>query len=514
MSKIHVGCTIGPIFNMLNKARRPKEIWLASYLFSRFAERMVERLVEGKASMISPSCAGCKVARDVKEVGLYSDRLFFSIYGDEKKAQKLVECAKAAAIELLAEDMACAGCGKQGVIEEYLRTALYVLYVMEPAASDDSPIPMHELTAKLDEQECYPPFVMRVDEDNPDYLTDYLENASASGWMPEAMAQVDFQKLACNAVTDKRKVKNYLAMVQADGDSMGKLLQALSVKKDEESVKELSAFLFERGKYNAQTVGEYGALPIYFGGDDMLFLAPIYSEKGRSVFELVSALSNAFDEAYHLLEEKIPAIRALAEAGSKPALSFGISICYTKYPLRFIRESAAGALFSGAKKAVWTAKREKKAVAIEQHKHSGQICKVMLADSRLSCETPSTYQRFIEFVANGTLDSISLHALHWKAAEQKEVIAFLLMELPAEERTKRLTNWLKANFNEGTPPSDADLKRITDLFVSIADDVMVAPPKAAGDEEVRAHYRRIRETVSETIDGIFRINELLHAKGE
>lgn len=76
----YTAINIGPIVGTLALARRPRELWSASYLFSFLMECIIGKLVEISTedktkSIISPATID-KVKEPYKEVGLYPDRVF------------------------------------------------------------------------------------------------------------------------------------------------------------------------------------------------------------------------------------------------------------------------------------------------------------------------------------------------------------------------------------------------------------------------------------------------------
>src|SRR5690606_32717211 len=108
----------------------------------------------------------------------------------------------------------------------------------------------------------------------------------------------------------------------------------------------------------AKLISSYGGVPVYIGGDDALFFAPVrYGEK--DIYMLIDQI----DEAFH---------KSLTEAGisNKPSLSVGISIAYYKHPLVENLERSRDKLFGKAKNFQFK-NGKKNAVACLVQKHSG-----------------------------------------------------------------------------------------------------------------------------------------------
>lgn len=117
----------------------------------------------------------------------------------------------------------------------------------------------------------------------------------------------------------------------------------------------VSAALSEFGFEAKKLIEKFGGMPIYAGGDDLLFIAPVVGEDGRTtIFDLLENLEdNAFDP-----------VKALVPNAS---LSFGVSITYFKFPMYESLGMARALLFDQAKKV-----DGKRAVAWTLQKHSGE----------------------------------------------------------------------------------------------------------------------------------------------
>ncbi len=535
--KLCIGCTIGPIFSTMDKARTPVEIWMSSYIFSHFAELLVSYFRKNACvRMITPTANGCEVASSSKGVGLYSDHIFFEMTeSDEAAAKELIHQAKEWAIDEIAMEMANNINGDRHNCKEiidYLRQELFVLSAIVPVPCDQT-IPVSQLTDQLDLLECYPPFVARIDSKQPDYLEQYLislRKEKTDGWLQQhgvaknAFAQLLNKKGNENANSDEEssemdeadRLEDYVVMVQADGDNVGRFLGFLSNNGRIDHLMAISDFLFKQGKHNAELVSSFGAIPIYFGGDDMLFISPVQgvlNGKEAFVFSLIQQLEADFEIACNeLFKEWLPAGTALAGTDpfqqfmsqfdgapnvGKPALSFGVFMCHHRYPLKLIRKSTADALFGIAKGTEWTAGRSKKAVYAVMQKHSGQKSSICF---EASCgETLSTFAHFLHLLES-RVSTFSLHALHWKIHEQGAVISYLLTMPDKEARADRLKMWMKNNFDE-SPVSDDDIDIIMHFLCAIADDLWDGTNKPLELAEAQKQIMR-------SIDGAFRMHEM------
>ena len=144
--------------------------------------------------------------------------------------------------------------------------------------------------------------------------------------------------------------------MQADGDNMGKIVSSINA----DDVKDISQSLLNYGKAVCKIIKEYGGLPIYAGGDDLLFIAPVRA-KDATIFDLIDSI----DELYkNTVDAKIK--DSLRPNGIHTYLSYGLSITYYKYPLYEAFKDAIRLLFEKAKNV-----EGKNAISWQLRKHSG-----------------------------------------------------------------------------------------------------------------------------------------------
>jgi len=154
----------------------------------------------------------------------------------------------------------------------------------------------------------------------------------------------------------------YIAIVQADGDGVGSLIAQLGNEAGvlQQFSRELMAF----AKSAANTVADFGAVPIYVGGDDLLFVAPLVNQADENILNLLDKLRNDFKNKFTSSEKQ-----ALS-------LSFGLAITYYKHPLEEGLNAAYEQLFYTAKKLETTnnakISQKKDALAFYLETHSGQ----------------------------------------------------------------------------------------------------------------------------------------------
>ena len=76
----YTGISIGPILKTLAMARKPRELWSASYLFSYLMKCIYSEAEKSKAEILSPA----KPDEKKTEVGIFPDRIFIKGECDAK----------------------------------------------------------------------------------------------------------------------------------------------------------------------------------------------------------------------------------------------------------------------------------------------------------------------------------------------------------------------------------------------------------------------------------------------
>ncbi len=116
----------------------------------------------------------------------------------------------------------------------------------------------------------------------------------------------------------------YYALLVADGDSMGALIDA---QKSEEAHRTLSQKMAGFARQAASIVVKHQGYPIYTGGDDVLALFPLHT-----VLEALEALDQAFGEAMQDFVHP--------NTGGTPTLSGGLVIAHHLTPLEDVLATA------------------------------------------------------------------------------------------------------------------------------------------------------------------------------
>lgn len=140
-----------------------------------------------------------------------------------------------------------------------------------------------------------------------------------------------------------RNYHKYICILRADGDGLGSVL----TNSNDSEIRSITSDLTDWGEEAFLLLKEYGALPVYIGGDDLLCFAPVNNGK-ETILELANKLSVSYRKKSSLKDHSI---------------SVGISISYYKSPMYESYETTYDLL----KKA----KKKGNSCVLSYEKHSG-----------------------------------------------------------------------------------------------------------------------------------------------
>lgn len=445
----YLAISLGPIYATITKARKTRELWIASYLFSSLMREIYKQL-ENKVQILSPLPPRAGVDHTLFGAGIFPDRLF--AVADDLQPDELEELIKNA-VNTVASKALPGSIGKKHLkvtngiltyrkadhkeaaeafwqnyfrivrlwkeldpakdnilleLNKYLDTAeLQPVYFAEEPETDyclamlDHPYKSDFKSALINDRGIYKK-VMPSNSLFPStaeiaahelFIVDaaktkvLLHNADRKHQLEEEQIEtlseddLEFEEKGLDAfykaVWQDPVLKNraadyhkYYCIVHVDGDNFGKVLGAMSGPNQHSKVDSFSKNLAEFTVTAANTIDKYGGKPVYIGGDDLLFFAPLRTEIENdrgigeivSLWDLVGSLDKDFEDFINKLQ--------LAEDVLTPTLSYGISISYYKYPLFEAHNISHDQLVDRAKKFKKGA-HEKNAVAFRWLRHSG-----------------------------------------------------------------------------------------------------------------------------------------------
>ncbi|MCL3780857.1 type III-B CRISPR-associated protein Cas10/Cmr2 [Prolixibacteraceae bacterium JC049] len=407
----YTALTIGPIISSLGLARKTREIWAASYFFSYFMQLVLENLKENGIvdNVILPypnkeELSDSLGLEQSDKTGLFPDRIMLQ---SEEGLYTKLEGAVTQAIATSSDEFKV----QQNYLKDYLSIRMLEINSSE-LTSNNAVFELNSLLAAMELQGQYIPtdklkFVEMLEkilftklykskfgsEGYPSIIEIATERITFTDTEKELFielkkntnddedaiweklleierhekarvkAQDDSFTVNDCSVYKKLKLSNkYIAIVQADGDNVGKLIKAIYESATPEAIVEFSKSLSKFALKAADVIETWGGKTIYAGGDDLLFFAPLENHQNKYITDLINEIDAVFAEQI-LNNEKLSSYLSNPE----PSMSYGVSISYYKYPMHEAVNNAQYLLFSMAKQT-----ETKNAIAFRLLKHSGQ----------------------------------------------------------------------------------------------------------------------------------------------
>lgn len=489
---------IGPILKTFGLARKPREIWSASYLFSYLMKEIISKLPQ-KDNIISPETID-KINPVKKSdgkplgIGLYPDRLYVKGEIDFATIQPAIdEVASNLNLDASYFNVMLTSNDYNGDADAIkgLNTKLDCMELFNLASGQRATEKVRNLIMKT-----YGSPLFSDALGDREFPIDSLGEISAV-WFKERyskewgefkgairnkdskIAEKAFDKLPQKEL---RSYHKYVCVVQADGDNMGAAVT--NSKLPEGEVKKISTELLKFGQNAAKAIYDFGGMPIYAGGDDLLFIAPVVGKNNKSIIWLLDNLNN---ESFKEVKEKVESLTLTFEDGDKkgqqiiPSLSFGVSVSYYKYPLYEAHEAAVNLLFYEAKHI-----DGKNAIALDLRKHSGGTLGIRLSNNKDDLKTA-----FNKMIEASDADESIISAVAHKIRENEGLLK-LWEDAPAEKKDMRNKNFF-INYMEYEP--DKKEKKASDEYKEAALDLLNNLYKQHGmkaDEMVQTLYGMLR----------------------
>jgi len=361
----YIALTIGPIYKTLSGAKKPKELFSASYFFSYLMREIIKEFKHRE--FVVPYVTEA-ILDNEGDVGLFHDRFIFK--AEEGDLQKLENDVIPSVIGEAAQ--------KLDLEDDYLKKYLQIHYGEYDVPDNENAV--FTITPYLDTAELF----YQVPENGENKLQKALRNKE-NFLLQEKKIVDDLKKLTYN---------KYFAVVHADGDKMADVIR------DSTDLKKVSQNLFEYCMTSHEKIKSFGGQTIFAGGDDLLFFAPVVdASQERTIFDLCEEIAADFEE----------------KMDHKATLSFGVSITYVKFPLYEALEKSRELLSEKAK----TGKKNN--IAFEVIKHSGQTFGQVV--SKYNKELYSQFLALTSNIKGGEDVQNFLHSLHHKLDNYKAILS-------------------------------------------------------------------------------------------
>jgi len=436
----YIGLTIGPIYKTLLGAKKTRELWGASYIFSYIMKNIILEFKDSREFVI-PYTKDPLLFKNGQEVGLFHDRFIFkSEDGDFEKLSQVKEKVLSDISNKINKHLKISN--SYEFLAGYFQ--IYFCLMENNGEYKDVSVKMNKYLDTLELDTKY------FKDEKENILYKFLNRVNNSFLIKDAFeCRHNFPSIleiaACKLneeldwtgihfkdddedddeqlkIIDSLRERNtdnfkkyhkYIAIVQADGDNLGEYIKSLSNNND---FSELSKSLFDFVKKANKLITDYGGITIYGGGDDLLFFSPIISN-GKSIFSLLDDISLSFD-------------RLFAANKNPPTLSFGLSITYYKSPMGEALEHAGNLLFEDSKSVLG-----KNTITYSVEKHSGQSFIGSLA------KKSDIYSAFTKVLDSGGSDKM-LASVIYKINTHRELLLSLNGDI------NKINNYFDNFYNE------------------------------------------------------------------
>ena len=488
----YTAINIGPIISTFDMVRKPRDIWAASYMFSHLMECIVDEISKTKGIVVFSPVV--KFGEKKIGVGLFPDRVYCRGEWDFKTKRETILNTFAENLGMKDDadfkdyfNIMCAtldvDAAKEGNSEtKAIRELNHLLDCMElngRATSEEAIDAIWNfITDENKRSKLYNyafldgkfgkvsyPDIKELSEKDYGTLAEYasiqLSTINPFKWDDarriaelieknfkayfEGQEDVFYKKLKYEFADDIKSFHKYFCVVQADGDNMGKTFSHKDLADNKTS--EISETLVEFGKNASAKIYEYGGLPIYAGGDDLLFLAPVVGmtkktakdpdgkdmQYSKNIFDLL----NDIDGCFKPVKNKVTTCRTSDGEPLKdgednpivPSMSYGVSITYYKFPLYEALASARHLLFNVAKNV-----DGKDAIAWRLQKNSGSSFEGAFSKTDL-------LEAFEKVIENSKVKPTVVSAVSHKIRENQKLLQLWLKD--GESYENRNLNFFK-----------------------------------------------------------------------
>lgn len=373
----YLAITLGPLDRTTATARRTREIWLASYVFSHLAKCICDTLPPG--TILIP-----KHPTQQMGFGVYPDQLIARFENSTKPDADFIQKALLQCCNDLGLDSTKAT--HYFHVHSVWLSEVQLNEIHLPLESDNAS-PIHKLKAILqtqDKQNAYhinnpefldalfsQPHILRKAYDAAQKGSKFrypsLRRIAAADQIESMLDLLDKlddeekvseqELIQLNAL---KKYHNYVAVLHADGDYFGKVISAIG--NNREKIGKFTAYLDQFASNVAKTIHQYGGQCIYIGGDDIMCFAPVSNANlNQNIFDLIQNIRNDFQKIFSVDPDY-----------QNVSLSFGLTLTYVKYPMAETIERS--------RQLMYEAKNQggRNALALELMLHSGQTIQTIL----------------------------------------------------------------------------------------------------------------------------------------
>lgn len=424
------------------QARKTREIWISSYLFSMVMKEIVRGL-ENNGTIILPAIPD-ENNESLLGAGIFPDRLIMTLKDDSFEIEAFKEelynslnkltginvkylndYLQFYHIEITQNELEKISLtdieGKE--VTSFIHKINHLLNIQELKAKynpkpetflnelfDDQIRKNFYFTAFKSKKKRFPS-ILEISAKNSNLTEEQLELLYKDDLNREEETEIE------SIIKNLPKHEKYIGILSADGDNMSKIISAIGG--DINQVSNFSKKLAEFSQKAARVITDYGGVVVYIGGDDLLCFAPILN-RNKNIFKLIEVLNNEFHQVF---AEEI-------YKNNKVSLSYGLSITYFKYPLNEALDLS--------KKLLEVAKEfeKKNCLAFQLLQHSGQY-----RETILNFEKDGSFDSFLTMLNSFNNKDQLLQSLIHKLMEDKD------MFLAIADDIERINGYFENHFS-------------------------------------------------------------------
>ena len=396
--KQYIAVTVGPIFDTMSLVSTPAALWASSYMFSLISKTLCEMLCKNgvkEENIITPYYSESDKALLGKNdgVGLFHDHIIFAAEDFDIKSFNAVKEAALGKIADIFEIDA-------GYLKNYVQIAAVRYEAENPIFGCENILNSRELEKPFVAQDSEQPLLKMLfaGEDSANELIKKIavKLGINEKWQLTLGKKIKDLNMIVNPnpkAKPEMKKHLYYAVVRSDGDNMSKIISSL---KGDGEFRSFSETCLSYCSAVSDEVAKFGGVTVYSGGDDLLAILPCENRDGKTPFEFIKSANKIFKDKF--------------DRYNKPtSLSYGIVMCYYKFPLYEALEESAELLFGVAKD-----EKRKNCSVIRVQKHAGQSEGLVIPNSAIDefLALKDVIVKDGAFDANGEEDRIILSARH------------------------------------------------------------------------------------------------------
>lgn len=459
--KRYTGITIGPVYETMELTNKLDELWLGSYMFSKFSYLLQEELKD--YSIITPNM-GDKKDSLIQEcfnngIGMFDDRIIVEGEIDN------LDLLKQNACRTLAKDFdGVSGLNQDSAYEvlyQYIQTGIVVKDIEDDknvVLEFDNDLAKADFNRHIVDNKL----VVELNKFKRIFSSNSHDNARKIKNIfvkREDYNQYIYDILG-GSVNRREKYNNYYVCLNSDGDRFSKYLCRISKSED---IQEFSCNCFLYAKEVASLVRNYGGVSVYQGGDDVLCILPLILKEGnKNIFEFLEEYIVLFDKYFNKYNEGL-------NDDEKITLSAALEVRYYKSPLYEAVVDARNDLHE-------IKDNGRDGLIINFVKHSGQTNKFVIKNVSVKRKLENNnlntiFEKASTYINKGDENSLPAKSIKTNIRKYNDLIEFTLYK-DYENNTSLLSNLLSNIYSDCNNETKEMFRFIVDILNISFKDVM------------------------------------------